>query len=47
MRKFIIGLIMGLVLGGGIAWAAAQRTILLDSQENPLGTTEHPIFISN
>lgn len=45
MRNFIIGIAIGLVLGGGVAWAA-MRISLQDGAGNELGNTANPINIS-
>lgn len=46
MRNFIIGLICGLILGGGIGWAAS-RIQLDDGNGNLLGTTANPLYITS
>jgi hypothetical protein len=41
---FIIGLVVGLVIGSGIAYAAA-RVILSNSSGRDIGTTSYPLYI--
>lgn len=45
MKNFTIGLTVGLLLGGGIAWAAVNRMTLVNSREAPIGTAENPLYI--
>lgn len=45
MRNIIIGIIIGLFLGAGIAWAA-MRIQLDDGNGNILGTTTSPLNIT-
>lgn len=44
MRNFIMGLIVGILLGGGVAWAA-MRVSLQDGTGNEVGTTSNPLYI--
>ena len=44
MRNFIIGLIVGLIIGGGVCWAA-MRVSLQDGTGNEVGTTSNPLYI--
>ena len=44
MKKFIFGLITGLILGGGIAWAATS-IVWVDNNGKALGTASNPIYI--
>jgi len=45
MRNFIFGLLIGLVLGGGIAWAATVYISLQDASGTEFGTESNPIYI--
>ena len=44
MKNFIIGLIIGLVLGGSLAWAAGS-IIWVDDSGKAMGTESNPIYI--
>jgi hypothetical protein len=44
MRNIIIGVIVGLLVGGGIAWAAVSIT-LRNGQDIEVGTSANPIYI--
>ena len=44
MKNLIIGLLIGLVLGGGIA-LAAQGLVLQSGNGRELGTTANPMYI--
>ena len=45
MKKFLVGFLLGMLLGGGIAWAAT-RAVLQDGNGNELGTAANPLYIS-
>lgn len=45
IKYLVIGIVIGIALGGGIAWAAMQRTILVSPDERPLGTADNPLYI--
>lgn len=46
MKNFIIGLIVGVMIGGGMAWAAVR--IQLDGGNgNILGTTASPLYVQS
>lgn len=45
MRNFVIGLIIGMVLGG-VAYAATIKFILIDTSGDPVGTSGNPIYIT-
>jgi len=46
MRKFIFGVIIGALLGGGIAWAATFNIILISGTTGrETGTIANPLFI--
>ena len=45
MKKFILGLIIGLLLGGSLVWAAGRIT-LEDGRGAEIGTTANPLVIS-
>lgn len=43
--KFItIGIIVGFLLGGTLAWAAT-RLCIVDDNNNVLGTTANPLYV--
>jgi len=44
MKKYIIGFIAGLILGGGVA-IAAQGLVLQSGNGRELGTTANPMYI--
>lgn len=44
MRNLLIGIIIGLTLGGGMAWAAT-RCSLQSGDGRELGTTTNPLYI--
>jgi hypothetical protein len=44
MKNLFIGFIIGLILGGGIAWAAT-RAVLQSGSGEELGTTTNPLYI--
>lgn len=44
MKKFIVGLLIGLTLGGGIAWAAS-RVSLQNGAGLEVGTTSNPLYV--
>ena len=45
MKNFVIGVLVGLILGGGIAWAYSVGVTLQDSTGNVTGTSSNPIYI--
>lgn len=45
MRNIFIGVIIGMLLGGGIVYAA-QRVVLVNGQGSELGTASNPINIA-
>lgn len=45
MKNFILGLLIGLALGGGIAWAA-QGVHLERGNGTEIGTTENPVYVT-
>jgi hypothetical protein len=46
MKNIIIGIVIGLILGSTIAWAA-MRIQLDDGNGNILGTTASPLYITS
>ena len=44
MKKFIAGLIVGIVLGGGIAWAASSIR-WVDNSGVLVGTSSNPVYV--
>ena len=46
MRNFIVGLMIGLLLGGGIAWAAT-RAVLQGGNGQELGTAANPLQVQS
>lgn len=44
MKNFILGVIVGLLVGGGIAYAAG-RVILINTAGAHIGTTSNPLYI--
>lgn len=46
MRNFVIGMIIGTLLGGTLAWAATRVT-LQSGNGAELGTTSNPLFIES
>jgi len=46
MRKYIIGFIIGLVLGAAISSYAAARYVLVQGNGTEIGTTANPINIT-
>lgn len=44
-KYWIVGLLMGMVIGGGIAWAAGSL-IWVDDSGKALGTTANPVYIT-
>lgn len=45
MKNFIMGLIIGAVVGGGIGWAAGYRISIVDENNVVLGTAANPLHI--
>jgi len=45
MRKFIIGFMIGLILGGTCAWAATGIT-LRNGSGDEVGTTTNPLVVA-
>lgn len=45
MRNFIIGLIIGLILGGGVSFAASRFGVV-DDKGNLIGTAANPMYIT-
>jgi len=43
-KPFLIGLIAGLLLGSGIAWAASRIT-LVNGSGNEIGITGSPLYV--
>lgn len=47
MKNFIAGIIVGIILGGGIAWAATYRIILQSSNGTAISASNPlPIYIN-
>jgi hypothetical protein len=46
MRNFIFGFLLGSVIFGAVAWAAVQKTQLVNGSEQGLGTTGAPLYIT-
>jgi hypothetical protein len=44
MKNLITGMLIGMILGGGIAWAA-QGLVLQSGNGRELGTTANPMYI--
>ena len=44
-RDIIVGIIIGMMLGGTIAYAAT-RAVLEDGSGNELGTATNPIYVN-
>ena len=44
MKNFLIGIMCGLVLSGGVAWAAT-RCSLQDGIGREVGTTSNPLIV--
>lgn len=46
MKNFIIGLILGILIGGSsIVWAYSVGVILQDENGNAVGTTSNPLHV--
>lgn len=50
MKNFILGLVVGLIISGGVAWAAVTTKILLvtidsNNKVSTFGTSSNPIQI--
>jgi len=45
MKNFVIGLIIGLMLGGGVTWAAATRVSLQNGAGAEIGTQTSPVYV--
>lgn len=45
MRNLIIGIVIGLLLGAGLAWAAT-RAVPVNGSYIELGTTANPMVVS-
>jgi hypothetical protein len=45
MKRFILGLVIGLVIGGGVAFAAS-RIVLVNGTGNEIGNTSNPVYVS-
>lgn len=46
MKKYIIGFIVGIIIGGGSVWAANMYIVLQDSAGNVQGTTGNPLYVT-
>lgn len=46
MRKYIIGFIIGLVIGGGSVWASNMYIVLQDSSGHNVGTVSNPLYVT-
>lgn len=47
MKQFIFGLIIGIIISGGVVWAAITTNILLvDSNGVNFGTTDNPMYVT-
>lgn len=44
MRNFFIGVMLGMLVGGGIAWAASSIVWVNDAGQ-AMGTASNPIYI--
>ena len=44
MRNILIGVIIGLLIGGGIAWAAGQF-MWVDGSGYSVGTATKPVYV--
>lgn len=44
MRNFIYGVMAGIIITGGVAWAA-QRVTLQNGGGTEVGTTANPLYI--
>lgn len=43
-KFLILGILIGIALSGGIAWAAT-RICIVDDNNNVLGTTDNPLYV--
>jgi type III secretory pathway component EscT len=48
MKKYIIGFIVGMIIGGGSAWAFGAMGIWIqDNNGNLMGTASNPLYITS
>jgi hypothetical protein len=48
MRNIIIGIVIGIAVSGGIAWAAiTTKIVLVDQNANYIGTSSNPVYITS
>ena len=47
MRNLTIGIIIGMMIGGGVAWAAAKGIVWVDGGNNAMGTATNPVYIQS
>lgn len=47
MRKYIIGFIFGIIIGGGTVWGYGYLNVhLQDKDGNDFGSTSNPIYVT-
>lgn len=46
VKYILVGILVGSLLGATLAYAAAARVFLIDGNEQAVGTTANPLYIS-
>ena len=45
MKKFMLGIAIGVLFGSSVSWAAYTHLTLVNRAGNDIGTTANPIYV--